>query len=384
MLGFAFNWFFIGDRLRALSLRENSVTLTELLCGQHRPMRILASIIILLSLGVYVASQFKAAGVTFSATLGVGEVAAITTGGGIVMLYTMTGGFWAVSVTDLIQGLVMAAAAILVPAVALTHVGGWQGMADGLLAADNPVLLDWWRGKSGPAAIGFLIGTLGIGLGYPGQPHVVNRFMAMRTGAEVRQGTWISLAWALIIYSGMLVAGWCGHAVLNEIDNQEAVLLLITNKLFSPVLAGVIIAAVLSAIMSTADSQLLVCASSVSYDLAQKRSRFSDRLTVVVVGVLAILAAIYIEKSIFDSVLFAWSALGAAFGPLLLVRLWRGQVAANYAFTSMASGFAITLIWYFTPSLKALIYELVPAFGVALMIALLGANQTENTTSTGA
>ena len=359
-----------------MSLAVGAVTMTEFLCADSRWLRRLASVVILLSLGVYIASQFKAAGVTFSEMLGMSEVLAITIGGGIVLLYTMTGGFWAVSVTDLIQGLVMVVAAILVPTVALVEVGGWEGMMAGLAAADDPVLLDPLRGKLGSAALGFIIGTLGIGLGYPGQPHVVNRFMAMRNHAAVRQGTWISLVWALVIYSGMLLAGWCGHGLVAGLDNHEAVLLALTNQLFSPIVAGIIVAAVLSAIMSTADSQLLVCAATVSYDLARSRSRIWDRITVLGIGVLAIIAAISIKQTIFDSVLFAWSALGASFGPLLLVRLWRGPVSSGYAFCSMASGFLLTLVWFFTPALKAMIYELVPAFAVALVPAWLGSSST--------
>ncbi|MDP6851028.1 MAG: sodium/proline symporter, partial [Planctomycetota bacterium] len=219
LLGFAFNWFVVAERLRTLSAESGAITFTGFLCGESRPLRWLASFIILLSLGVYVASQFKAAGVTFSETLGMGETAAICIGGGIVLIYTMTGGFWAVSVTDFVQGLVMVFAAVLVPAMALIDAGGWSGMMAGLENANDPVLLDPFRGKIGASAFGFILGTLGIGLGYPGQPHVSNRFMAMRRRADVRAGTWISLTWALLIYSGMLVAGWCGHALLQDLGN---------------------------------------------------------------------------------------------------------------------------------------------------------------------
>ncbi len=377
--GFALNWFLVADRLRLRSLGSGAVTLTEFLAeGSAGRLRtglvVSASAIVLLSLGVYVASQFKAAGVTFGETLGMGEGAAILVGAGIVLIYTMTGGFWAVSVTDLIQGLVMGLAALVVPVMALVEVGGFGPMLDGLREAD-PGLTDWWRGKSGPAALGLVIGTLGIGLGYPGQPHVVTRFMALRGAQEVRQGTWISLGWAAVIYSGMLVAGWCGRGLVSQLADHEAVLLRLTADLFPPALAGVIVAAVLSAIMSTADSQLLVCGSAAAYDLPGSRpgARLRrSRLTVLLIGALAVAAALTIEQTIFDSVLFAWSALGAAFGPLLLVRLWRGPVRPAFALAAVWTGFLVTIVWFFSPSLKGALYELVPAFAAAGLVALAG------------
>tara|TARA_B100000959_G_scaffold99073_1_gene104741 strand:- start:2599 stop:3999 length:1401 start_codon:yes stop_codon:yes gene_type:complete len=376
MFGFALNWFFVAERLRSQSARTGAVTLTEFICGKDRRLRALAAIIILLSLGVYVASQFKAAGVTFSEILGMGDVLAIGVGGGIVLLYTMTGGFWAVSVTDLIQGVVMVIAAVLVPIVALFEIGGFSEMMAGLSNHEELALRDPFGDRVGSAAVGFVLGTLGIGLGYPGQPHVSNRFMAMRNSEDVQKGTWISLIWAILIYTGMLIVGWCSRSLIQEVGNNEAVLLLLTQELFSPVLAGIIVAAVLSAIMSTADSQLLVCASTVSYDLAQSRNRSQDRVTILIIGEVAILAASFVEQTIFDSVLFAWSALGAAFGPLLLVQLWCGPVRSSYALASMASGFSLSLIWFFTPLLKGLIYELVPAFLLALLLAWLGFRQS--------
>ncbi|MBC8330154.1 MAG: sodium/proline symporter [Planctomycetes bacterium] len=377
--GFALNWFLVAERLRQRSAASGAVTLTEFLAeGSRGRLRSSfvgsASAIVLVSLGVYVASQFKAAGVTFGETLGMGQEAAILVGAGIVLIYTMTGGFWAVSVTDLIQGLVMAAAAVLVPLAALVEIGGPGAMLEGLRQAD-PALLDVWRGKTGPAALGLVIGTLGIGLGYPGQPHVVNRFMALRGPRAVRQGAAISMAWAAVIYAGMLVAGWCGRGLVVGLGDHEAVLLRLTADLFPPALAGVIVAAVLSAIMSTADSQLLVCGSAAAYDLSAKDSGSRlrrSRLAVLGIGALAVVAAILIEETIFNSVLFAWSALGAAFGPLLLVRLWSGPVRPGYALAAVWTGFLVTIVWFFTPALKQSLYELVPAFAAAGLIARIG------------
>ncbi|RMH03092.1 MAG: sodium/proline symporter [Planctomycetota bacterium] len=392
--GFALNWFLVAERLRRESAGGGAVTLTEFLAegavgsARRRIVRS-ASAVVLLSLGTYVASQFKAAGVTFGESLGLDPAPAILVGAGIVLLYTLSGGFWAVSVTDLVQGLVMVGAAVLVPVAALVAAGGPAGVAAGLERA-GPEFADLFRGAGGPAALGLVIGYLGIGLGYPGQPHVVNRFMALRGPAEVRRGTWISLVWALLIYSGMLVAGWSGRALVTELGDHEAVLLRLTHDLFPPAVAGLIVAAVLSAIMSTADSQLLVCGSAVAYDLAGAdagdRIRTS-RLTVLAIGLAAVAAALGIEQTIFSSVLFAWSGLGAAFGPLLLVRLWRGPVRPGFVLAAIWTGFLVTIYWFFTPALKGRLYELVPAFAAAGLVALLGSRprpHSARSASTGA
>jgi len=382
-LGFAFNWLVLARPLRKLAHETGAVTIPELLADGMpakwaRAFVVSASLIILLSLLVYVASQFQAAGKTFAETFDLDSSTAVILGGTVVLVYTMCGGFWAVSVTDMLQGLVMVAAAILVPTVALISVGGWDGMLAGLAAANAGLdtdLMAWTRGAGGAGVFGFLIGTFGIGLGYPGQPQVVNRFMAMSEGASIRQGTAISLVWALLIYSGMLLAGWCARGVLEPLADGEDALLGLTQSLFSPVVAGIIIAAILSAIMSTADSQLLVCGSTVAHDLPNrpaKRKVLLDRLAVVGLAIAAMVAALNVQQSIFDTVLFAWSALGAAFGPLLLVRVRQGPVRPGAAFASLWAGFSCSLFWPLLPHSGFGVYELVPAFGLAWLIARAG------------
>lgn len=379
--GFALNWYVLARPMRRLSLEQGSVTLTALLAEGAKPkmarwITISASIVILLSLGVYVASQFQAAGKTFAETLDMNFKHAVIIGGGVVFLYTLSGGFWAASVSDLIQGLVMALAAIIVPLFALIEVGGLSEMYHGLGAID-PELLDFTRGKNGIMLVAFIAGTLGIGLGYPGQPHVVNRFMALRSDDDVKTGATISMCWGAVIYAGMLTAGWCGRVLVDSIADNETVLLRLTTDLFPPVVSGVIIAAVLSAIMSTADSQLLVCASTVSHDMPKvKRNNIAlDRLAIFVISVVAITAALFIDETIFSTVLFAWSVLGAAFGPLLLCRLLRGPVSGTASLLSIWLGFSVTLVWYFTPELKSLVYELVPAFTISLIPAWWGSRE---------
>lgn len=380
--GFALNWWVVAGPLRSLSRRTGTVTVTELLAHgstgrARRALVVSASVITLACLGGYVASQFQAAGKTFADTFDMGFGEAVAIGGAVVLVYTMLGGFWAVSVTDTLQGLVMAVASVAVPIVGILDVGGVAPLIEGLRESDA-VLLDPFRGLAPVAALGLVVGMLGIGLGYPGQPHVVNRFMALKEERSLHVGRTVSMVWAFVTYSGMLVAGWCARVLLEEgIGDDEVALTRMTTELFPPILAGVILAAILSAIMSTADSQLLVCGSTVAYDLAGHSKTGpaalrKDRATVVLLSAAAIVAAIFIDESIFNMVLFAWSGLGAAFGPLLLVRILRGPVRPGAALVSMWAGFVVTIVWFYVPALKSAIYELVPAFTAALVPAWLG------------
>jgi sodium/proline symporter len=254
--GFCLNWFGLAPMLRRLSHRTGALTVTEVLAGPEgtplrRAVSITASGIVLVSLGCYVATQFKAAGGAFHETFEqLSPTTSILIGSGIVLLYTLLGGFWAVSLTDTLQGLMMAAAAVVLPVTAVIAVGGPAALVQGLGAVDVPGYLELTRHAPLTGGIGFVIGTLGIGLGYPGQPHVVNRFMALRDEpGAVRSARRIAIGWAVVIYAGMITLGLAGRVLFPGLGDKERVLVVATNELFPPVLAGVVLAAVLSAIM---------------------------------------------------------------------------------------------------------------------------------------
>lgn len=382
--GFVLNWFLVARRLRTQSEALGAVTVTDFLASgasgkMRRAIRVSVSFIVLVSLGIYVASQFQGAGKTFSDTLGLSPAWAVIVGAGVVFLYTVTGGFWAVSVSDVVQGVMMAIAAIVLPTAAIMEIGGIGPLIDGL-SAQPAQYLHLAAGKDGFEAALFIIGMLAIGVGATGQPHVINRFMALRSEKDVRMGALVSISWAVIIFAGMFTVGLCGKVLVGSLADGEVILIRLARDLFPPVMAGIFVAAILSAIMSTADSQLLVCGSTVAHDLSETRrdSIVRDRLAVLAITILAVIAALTLAKSVFDSALFAWSALGAAFGPLLLVRLWRGPVAAPYALAAIWAGFGTTLFWYFTPfwifetRLRGVTSEILPGLLVAFVIVLLG------------
>ncbi|MEX2494878.1 MAG: sodium/proline symporter [Woeseia sp.] len=357
VLGFLINWAWVAPRLRRLAAEENAITLSAVVApeslGDMRNVILrVAAIIIVFSFTFYIASQFEAAGKAFESAFGLSKQASIFLGAGVVLAYTLLGGFWAVSITDSLQGLLMALAAIVLPVYAFLAVGGAAGLAEGLAAAGGASIPSGQFG--GITGLIFVLAMFGITVGYPGQPHVVNRFMALRDETSLRQGRIIALAWAVLVYSGMLLLGLCARVLFAELPDAEQVFFETAQTLMPAVVAGIMLAAVLSAIMSTADSQILVASSSISHDWSLASGGTSDglarsRLTVVVILVLATILALLWRADIFSRVLFAWVALGAAFGPILVLRLVGRAVSPGGTLGAMLAGFCSTLILSWLP-----------------------------------
>jgi sodium/proline symporter len=380
--GFLINWLWVGPRLMRESRADGSVTLTEFLAGEAGgAMRAaivrLSSLAIIFAFTFYIASQFQGAGLAFASSFGLPAGGAIAIGAGIIVAYTLMGGFWAVSVTDLVQGLLMVAAAILLPLAALSAAGGFGELAEGLRRTAGEHGASLTREYRGLLGLAFVLGTLGIGLGYPGQPHVVNRFMAARDQETIRRGRIIAIGWAVLIYTGMLLMGLCARTLWTTVPAGEQVLFHAANTLLPPVFSGIMVAAVLSAIMSTADSQLLVASSSLSWDLrlaggpapAGATSLSRTRLVVVGVSLVAMLLAIFAPAAIFTRVLFAWHALGSAFGPVLLLKLAGRRIAPPFVLLSIAAGFFLTIVFYLLPDTPGDWMERLLPFAAALLIA---------------
>ncbi len=385
LLGFIINWYWVAPRMWQQSRDNNALTLTEFLAGPHGDparkaiMRIGAAVI-LFSFTFYVAAQFQAAGHTFASALHIDPVTAIVLGATIVLAYVMLGGFWAASITDTLQGILMALSAVLLPVTALIAIGGPGVLLASLDVDGLSTITLWTRQESLAAGIGFVIGLAGIGLGYPGQPHVVNRFMAMEDRKAIPTARLIAITWAVIIYTGMVVLGWCGRVLVSALGDGEQVLFALATLLLPSVLAGIMVSAILSAIMSTADSQLLVAASSVSHDMrngktATRESLKLARWIVLLIGIAAISLAIISPQAIFSRVLFAWQALAAAFGPLLIITLWRGPVLPNWRIAAMSSGFVLTVILSWTTDTPGDIAERYIPMLVALGLAWWGSRK---------
>ncbi len=373
--GFVINWFIIAPRLRVLARNDRSLTLSEVIVpaslgDQRRFLLRVASAIILFCFLFYIAAQFDGAGKAFSANFNWPPATSIIVGASIVMLYTLVGGFWAVSVTDALQAVTMLLVAVVLPVAALLTVvdqpGALSQALSGSIVDNNP----GWLG------VAFVLGTLGIGLGYPGQPHVVNRFMALQDEAALRRGRRVAIGWALVVYSGMLILGLSARALFASVPDGEQALFYAANALLTPVLGGLVLAAVLSAIMSTADSQLLTAAAAVAHDWRGAASADDApalaRVVVLVLSVLAVMLALWVPEDIFSRVLFAWHAIGSAFGPLLVARLWGWRLGATTTLAAMLAGFGLTVLFYYLPSAPGDAAERLLPLLVSAAIVLIG------------
>jgi len=361
LLGYLVNVYIVAPRLRPLSAGQGSVTLTDVITRRwgdpRNVLRITATTITLICMMGYVAAQMTAAGKAFSSSLGLegrgGYLVGVVIGAAVIILVTSLGGFRAVAWTDLFQGLLVAFALIALPLYAVARLGGFDALVQGL-GSISPHLLSAGGDRIGPALWGFIIGQLGIGLGYPGMPHVITRYMATRNDHEVQRLQMIAMFWGIAVFYGAGLVGLVGRVMLPNLADGEQALMAIALELVHPVLAGLLLAAVISAILSTVSSQLLVAASAVSYDVVEeafgkarddRRSLVLGRWTVAVVGVIGILVALSEVRLVFWFVLFAWSGLGAAFAPLVLLALARRGVNRFGALAAMLTGIGVTVAW---------------------------------------
>ncbi|UCE25446.1 MAG: sodium/proline symporter [Candidatus Zixiibacteriota bacterium] len=386
--GYIFNWYIIAERLRKATASAQAVTLPQYI--EHRfgagsaALRNVAVAIITLAMLGYVAAQMNAAGKAFDAVFSLPYWLGVLAGAAIILTYTVTGGFRAICWTDIIQASFMFVALIVMPFVVLSSLGGYSGFLSRVEISD-PDLLTFNYGKVGFAMVGFIVGLLGIGLGYPGQPHVLSRFMATKDSRSVKKGGTIALTWMVLVYLGAVFFGLFAKAYFGVLDDPEQALPLAVGEFLPPILGGFVIAAIVSAICSTADSQLIVISTTISRDvIPYLRKRKSpgetsefvrvqrlDRWVLVILAAISIVFALTENRVIFEFVLYAWSGLGAAFGPVVILGLlWKKANRAG-ALAGMITGAGVTVIWRNVPALKSIVYELVPAFILAFIAAVL-------------
>jgi len=381
--GYVFAWSVLGRRLRAEAAEREFVTPGDFLAGDadgagKRGITLTVSVLIVFCFLFYIAAQFQAAGNVMQSVTGTSPEQAIMLGAAIILAYCLLGGYWAVSVTDTLQGAVMAVVAVITPISALAAVGGPAALFSTLAASTPAHYLEFSAGNAGIMLLGFALGSMAIGLGTAGQPQLLTRVMSVRDDATRRLAYAISLSWAVIVFSGMSILALAGRALALETDNPESLMFAVMMDRFPPVMAGIAIAAVLSAVMSTADSILLSAATSVSHDagvarLIPRREVLAARLVMASVCLLAVGVTLYIPATIFERVLFAWTALGAAFGPVVVARVlnWRPRAAA--VITAMLTGFALAVLFnQVWPSGPGAIWERALPWLPALLILFFG------------
>jgi sodium/proline symporter len=391
-VGILASWTLVARRLRVQTERLGALTLPDYFearfaDGSHL-LRIVSMAVIVFFFTFYVSAQFLAAGKVLNTTFGLTPLYGMIIGAVIILFYTIMGGFFAVAWTDLVQGILMAGAMIVLPLAAWTELGGVSGVAEKIGHYD-PNLLYVTGGQSGHALIwGLVIGSLGIGLGYVGQPHLLTRFMAIRDPRDLRKGTFIAMSWVVVAFWGAVLVGIAGlaHFGPDGLVDVEHVMPQVATLFLPAGIAGIVISAAIAAMMSTADSQLLVATSALSEDIyhqlinkeaSQRRLVALSRIGTIVIGVIAFLLALRAEEKVYWFVLYAWAGLGAAFGPGIVLSLWWRRTTKWGVFAGMVTGSAIAVVWHNVPVLKAFVYELVPAFVGALLAVVIVSLLTE-------
>ncbi len=385
-IGAYLNWRLVAPRLRAYTqVSNNSITVPSFFENRLKDnthiIRISSSIIILVFFTLYISSGMVAGGKFFESSfgssylLGMGLVTVVT------LTYTMFGGFLGASLTDVVQGLMLVIAVIIVPVFAIVAVGG-VGEATALITSLHPDHFDIFGGTGLTSAtiLGIASG-LAWGLGYFGQPHIIVRFMALRTPADAKAGRRIGISWQIVSLAGAVLAGLIGIAYVAKYDidlaDPETVLLMMSQTLLHPIIAGLVLAAVLAAIMSTFSSQLIVCSSALVEDLYKvvRRTPPSDkslvilgRLCVLVVAIVAAALALVPNDTVLGLVSFAWAGFGAAFGPIVLLSLYWRKLTNWGALAGMVAGAATVFIW---KALNTGLYELLPAFIIGMVVAVV-------------
>lgn len=389
LLGYVVNWYFIAPRFRRYTKKLKALTLPDFIEERFEDksnvLRSVAVAIIFFSMMAYVGAQLMAAGKAFNAVFGYSYEKSVLIGAIIIIFYTFLGGFRAVSWTDLLQGLLMAVGLVILPIITIIHVGGFADLYSSLHRVD-PNLVSTAGGQTGPALFGMIVGLFGIGLGYPGQPHVLTRYMATRSEKMIVRGKLIAISWGILVYYGAMLLGFCARILIPDIGDPEHAFPRIALTYLHPALAGVMLAAIMAAIMSTADSQLLVAASSVARDIYEKmivkkdneKTVIVSRIVVVVLGVCSIALALTSEKVIFWFVLYAWGALGASFGPLIILSLYSKKINKFGALAGMVTGFLVVILWKNLGLSEKIIYELVPGFILSFLAIIIVSHITSN------
>ena len=379
---------YYAPRLRNFTEKYDCITVPDFFSERFKDkdgvLRTIMVVIFLIFMVGYVSSQFVAGGKAFASSFGIDQTTGVIYSAVIILLYTVLGGFLAVSLTDMLQAFFMIIALVALPIIAIVD-GGASHVFEELGTIE--IFLD-------PFAItfGVFIGFIGIGLGSPGNPHILSRYMAIDDAKQLRYSAVVGTIWNIVMAAGAIFIGLVGRYYFPDVDmllnaDTENLYPALANDHLPPFMFGLVVASVFAAIMSTADSQLLVAASSVIRDIydkllkkdeeiEQKKLVLYSRIVVVSLVVISLIFGLIAEDLVFYLVLFAWAGLGAAIGPTSLMALyWKGTTRVGII-AGLLTGTVVTIIWYLTPALKSNLYELIPAFFLGALVTWLVSKYT--------
>ena len=390
VIGIGLAWGLLARRIKRMSDESDSITVPDLLASRFNDpkniLRRISVLIILVMVGAYVSAQMVATGKAFSSFTTMTYSTAVVFGAAIIIAYTFIGGYKAVAYTDLIQGMLMLAGLIFVPVVAISNLGGWDAMMTELASQDATLLSPWGPHGKGVAGWVAIVSFLAIGIPFLGVPQLLVRFMSAKSEASLKTAGSISVLVLFAFTLGAVLTGMAGRALFPGLKDPETILPLLSTELFPEIVTGFLMVIVLAAIMSTVDSLLLLASSAIVRDYLQKihGSDKSDldlarygKFATLVIGALGIAFALMESPLIFWFVLFAWSGLGAAFGPVLLCCFFYKGITLHGAAAGMLGGFLTSVSWVLLFKSETYgLYEVIPGFIVGLLV-IIGVSRLE-------
>lgn len=397
LIGTALNWIFVATRLRRYTIQaKNSLTLPEFFENRFNDktnlLKIVSAIFIAIFFLAYTASAFASGAKLFSSVFGIEYTVALAIGAVVILIYTFLGGYLAVCWTDFIQGFLMLVTLLVVPVIVLSLMGG-TGETKAILDSLGTNFLNPFYDNGKPLTFVGIVSQLAWALGYFGMPHILVRFMSIKSEAEVKKSRVIGIGWVVISLTASCVVGVIGRGFFagTGIADSENIFIEMINKVFTEnfslaFIGGILLCGILAAIMSTADSQLLVTASAVSEDIykgiinkkaGEKSMLLVSRITVLVISAVAFVIALNPKSSIMGLVSVAWAGLGATFGPIVLFSLFWRRSNLPGAVSAMATGGTVVLIWEYLPiagnTLFAMtgLYSIVPGFILGSIVMVI-------------
>ena len=385
--GIILYWLVIAEKLRIQSEETGSITIPDFFAAKFsslgKPIRLTATFIIFFFFIFYLAAQFNGAGKVLNVTFGIPNIYGILLGTIVIIFYTMMGGFLAVAYTDLIQGIIMIGALVILPLVGFVEIMEKHQSLQGALEAAGGNYADLTGGKTGWAAFAVIISGLSWGLGYMGQPHLLTRFMSIDKASNIKISRRIAFVWAIPAFTGALFIGIIGMVYYGQgaFEDVETIMPQLATDLLPAWLAGIFISGAIAAMMSTADSQLLVITSSVIEDIyhktlgndsvSEKRLLWLSRIVTIAVGAIGFIISITSKELVFALVSYAWAGLGSSFGPALLMTLWWKKTTAKGVLAGMITGTVVTIVWSSFPELDQLLSSRLIAWIAAFLAVIL-------------